>query len=90
MVSYPNSSARRSCARSTDSPGTSLLQTGGESSWSNTPTVTYQPVMGERFTRSLLQPVPPAAVFQLIQGSWPVALVLLRCLVSASGVQRFC
>ncbi|MCV2354279.1 MULTISPECIES: hypothetical protein [Roseateles] len=72
MVFHPNSSARRSCARSTDSPGTSLLRLGGEGSWSNTPTVTYQPVMGDRFTQSLLQSVPPAAVIQLIQGSWPV------------------
>ena len=56
-----------------------VLQFGGEGSWSNTPTVTYQPLMGDRFTRSMLQPVPPVAVFQLIQSGWPVDLVLGTC-----------
>jgi hypothetical protein len=45
---------------------------GGERTWTNTPTVTYQPLVGDRFTRSLLRPVPPAAVMQLLQGGWPI------------------
>jgi hypothetical protein len=52
------------------------LSLGAAGFWSNTPTVTYQPLMGERFTKSLLQPVAPAAVFQLMQGGLSPELVL--------------
>jgi hypothetical protein len=31
-----------------------VFSLGAEGSWSNTPTVTYQPLLGDRFTRSML------------------------------------
>ncbi|MGE5814957.1 MAG: hypothetical protein ACM36C_10760, partial [Acidobacteriota bacterium] len=64
------------------------LQVGAGGSWSNTPTVTYQPLMGDRFTRSLLQPIPPAAVFQLMQGGWPTDLVMKTTVKSINGVRN--
>jgi len=67
-------------------PDVTLL--GGEGSWSNTPTVTYQPLMGDRFTKSLLQPVPPASVFQLMQGGWPAELVLRTVVTSINGLRN--
>lgn len=39
------------------------------------PTITYTPVQGEKFTRSLLRPIPPAALFQLVQAGYPIDLV---------------
>jgi hypothetical protein len=66
----------------------SFLNAGGEGSWSHTPTVTYQPVMGDRFYRSLVQPVPPAAVFQMLQGGWPVELVLPTVVASIQGLRN--
>jgi hypothetical protein len=65
-----------------------VMDFGGENSWSNTPTVTYQPLMGDRFTKSLLQPIPPAAVFQLIQSGWPVGLVLQTVVGSINGLRN--
>lgn len=53
-----------------------VFNLGTEGTWSNTPTVTYQPVLGDRFTKSMLQPVPPIAIFQLLQGGWPPEIVL--------------
>jgi len=61
---------------------------GAGGAWSNTPTVTYQPLMGDRFTKSLLQPIPPAAVMQLMQGGWPTDLVLKTVLRSINGVRN--
>jgi hypothetical protein len=61
---------------------------GAESTWSNTPTVTYQPLLGDRFTRSLLQPIPPVAVFQLLQGGWPAELVLRTVVGSINGLRN--
>ena len=34
--------------------GSDVFEAGGSGVWSNTPTVTYQPLLGDRFTRSLL------------------------------------
>ena len=39
------------------------------------PTVTYAPLMGERFARSLMTPIPPPALMSLIQAGNPVDLV---------------
>src|SRR5574340_1408191 len=65
-----------------------VLQLGATGNWSNTPTVTYQPVIGDRFTRSLLQPIPPASVFQLLQGSWPATLVFRTVVGSVNGLRN--
>jgi hypothetical protein len=63
-------------------------QLGAGGAWSNTPTVTYQPLMGDRFTKSLLQPIPPAAVMQLMQGGWPTDLVLKTVVRSINGLRN--
>jgi hypothetical protein len=39
------------------------------------PTVTYAPLMGERFARSLMTPIPPPALTSLIQAGNPADLV---------------
>ncbi|MFN0039368.1 MAG: hypothetical protein ACKVP2_07655 [Burkholderiales bacterium] len=61
---------------------------GAEGIWSNTPTVTYQPLLGDRFTRSLLQPIPPSAIFQLLQGGWPADLVMKTVVQSINGLRN--
>jgi hypothetical protein len=65
-----------------------IFTLGGAGNWSNTPTVTYQPLMGDRFTRSLLQPIPPLSVFQLLQGGWPANLVLRTVVTSVNGLRN--
>lgn len=35
-----------------------------------TPTVTYTPLTGDRFARSLLTPIPPAALLGMIESGW--------------------
>jgi len=71
---------------SNTSPDVFALGAGGN--WSNTPTVTYQPLIGDRFTKSLLQPIPPVAVFQLIQGGWSVNLVFQTVVGSVNGLRN--
>jgi hypothetical protein len=69
-------------------PDPNIFEIGAEGNWSNTPTVTYQPLMGDRFTKSLLQPIPPSAVFQLLQGGWPANLVLSTTVGSINGLRN--
>ena len=65
-----------------------VLVLGGSGNGSNTPTVTYQPLLGDRFTKSLLQPIPPVAVFQLLQGGWPASLVFRTVVGSVNGLRN--
>jgi len=65
-----------------------VVELGATGLWSNTPTVTYQPLLGDRFTKSLLQPIPPASVFQLVQGGWPVSLVFRTVVNSVNGLRN--
>ena len=65
-----------------------IFQLGATGSWSNTPTVTYQPLNGDQFTKSLLQPVPPTAILQLLQGGWPANLVLPTVTASINGLRN--
>src|SRR5262249_23701252 len=53
-----------------------VFSLGAEGTWSNTPTVTYQPLLGDRFTRSMLHPIPPAAVFRMVRSGWGAELVM--------------
>jgi hypothetical protein len=61
---------------------------GGSGAWSNTPTVTYQPLLGDRFTRALLQPIPPVSVFQLLQSGWSPSLVFPTVVGSVNGLRN--
>ena len=65
-----------------------VLGLSGTAVWSNTPTVTYQPLLGDRFTRALLQPIPPVSVFQLLQGGWPVEIVFRTVVGSVNGLRN--
>ena len=52
------------------------------------PTVTYTPLVGERFSRSMLTPVPPAAVLSLIQAGNPVDVVMRLMVSVVNGIDN--
>jgi hypothetical protein len=56
---------------------------GGATSYSDRPTITYTPLSGDRFSRSLLRPIPPSAIFELIQAGFPADVVLQ---ITARGI----
>ena len=51
------------------SSDTGSISGGGR--WEDRPTITYSPVTGKQFAQSLLTPVPPEALFALVQSGWP-------------------
>lgn len=65
-----------------------VFELGTEGTWSNTPTVTYQPLLGARFTTSLLQPIPPTAILRLAQSGWSAELVFRTVLRSINGLRN--
>jgi hypothetical protein len=54
----------------------SSVTLGAQGQYIDRPTITYTPLAGERFARSLMTPIPPAALLSLIQAGNPVDLVM--------------
>ncbi len=50
------------------------------------PTISFTPLAGDRFTRSLLRPITPIGIFQLIQAGYPADFVLQVTTRSLNGL----
>jgi len=61
---------------------------GGAARYIDRPTITYSPLTGEKFARSLMTPIPPAALLSMIQANYPVDLVLRLCVHSVNGIRN--
>jgi len=59
---------------------------GGYSRYSDKPTITYTPLSGQKFTKNLLTPIPPAAVVSLIQSGWPIDMIFALTVKTVNGV----
>ena len=57
-----------------------------QGTYTDRPTITYTPLIGDKFTKSLLRPIPPAAIFALIQAGYPVDRVLQFTVRAINGV----
>lgn len=69
------------------SPAEGNSQTLGASGlYTDRPTISYTPLSGERFSRYLLTPLSPAAIFSLIQAGYPVDRVLHLTTRAANGL----
>jgi hypothetical protein len=86
--SYSATGSVNAGANIVENPGNSTTSLGGARSWAHSPTVTYQPLTGQKFTSSLLRPIPPIAVFRMVQAGWPVPLVFKTVLRSINGIQN--
>ena len=71
--------------RSLDAPG-NLVNLGANATYVDKPTITYTPLTGDQFTKSLLRPIPPASLFSLIQAGYPADFVLLVTVEALNGV----
>jgi len=63
---------------------------GVTGAYADRPTITYLPLSGDKFTRTLMKPIPPSALLSLIQAGYPVDLVLRICTHSVNGVRNRC
>ena len=63
----------------------SLLAQGA---YNDSPTITYAPLAGERFARSLMMPLPPSAIMNVVQAGFPVDRVFRLAVQSVNGVDN--
>jgi hypothetical protein len=50
------------------------------------PTITYMPLTGAEFTRSVLTPIPPQSIMSLLQAGWRADILLRLTLRAINGV----
>ncbi len=61
---------------------------GATGNYVERPTITFTPIIGDKFARSLMSPIPPSAVLSLIQGGYPVDLVFRLLVHEINGLRN--
>ena len=65
---------------------TSVFGIGG--SYQDRPTISYQPLVGDKFTKRLIRPIPPLGIFELIQAGNAADVVLQFTVRSLNGIRN--
>jgi hypothetical protein len=68
--------------------GNSTVNLGGSAKWTDRPTITYTPLTGNKFVKSLMTPLSPEGVFSTLQAGWPADGVLFAALASINGLKN--
>jgi hypothetical protein len=71
-----------------DSPGLDSRSVGGTAKYADRPTITYSPLMGEKFTKSFMAPIPVPGILFLLQSGYAADRVLRLCVHTINGIQN--
>jgi len=52
------------------------------------PTISFTPILGDKFARSLMAPIPPAAILSLLQAGYPADLVFRMLVQEINGIRN--
>jgi hypothetical protein len=66
----------------------SSIGLGAQGQFTDRPTITYAPLVGERFARSMMMPIPPSAILNVIQAGFPVDVVFRLGVQAVNGVDN--
>jgi hypothetical protein len=86
--------ASRTLSRSASIGGTfgqgnnNNMTLGAAGTYVDQPTVTYTPLTGNRYIKSLMTPLTPESVFFMIQAGWPADGVLLMATAAINGLKN--
>jgi hypothetical protein len=69
-------------------PWSSSETLGATGNYVDRPTITYSPIIGDKFARSLMAPIPPPAVLSLVQAGYPVDLVFRILVQEINGIRN--
>jgi hypothetical protein len=61
---------------------------GGQAVYTDRPTITYVPMTGDKFLRSLVTPIDPKNIFSLLQSGYAADFILGMTVESLNGVQN--
>src|SRR4051812_27066410 len=61
---------------------------GGQAIYTDRPTITYMPLTGEKFLRSLITPIDPKNIFFMLQAGYAADFILGLTVESLNGVRN--
>ncbi|MCZ6835843.1 MAG: hypothetical protein O7G85_08725 [Planctomycetota bacterium] len=61
---------------------------GATSRFSDRPTITYSPLVGKRYTESIITPIKPASLMSLIESGWKVERIFPLMVHSINGIRN--
>jgi hypothetical protein len=56
--------------------------------YNDSPTITYTPLQGERFARSMMGNIPPSSIMNVLQAGFPVDVVFRLAVQSINGIDN--
>ena len=69
-------------------PSSSSQTLGAFGQYVDRPTITFTPILGDKFARSMMSPIPPSAILSLIQGGYRVDLVFRTLVHEINGIRN--
>jgi hypothetical protein len=68
--------------------GDSFTGVSATGKYVDSPTITYAPLRGDSFARSLMAPIPTSGILHLMQSGYPADLVLRVCVSTINGLEN--
>ena len=68
--------------------GDTFTNVGAIGRYTDKPTISYQPLAGDKFAKSLMAPIPVTGILFLIQSGYPADVVLRVCVNTINGIEN--
>jgi hypothetical protein len=68
--------------------GDTFIAGQGSATYSDHPTITYTPLVGDKFAKTVMQPIPVAGILLLVQSGYPADAVMRFCVNSVNGLEN--